>query len=98
MFRNFLVAYGFLWFVTMIVAKVTWSYIKLGSFGYIGFPIIAIFYALFVRSKQSRPSNYSPEFALFAQDYPNYKELPHDEQAVAFANWRDHVRAQIKAK
>jgi len=45
-YGRFAAAYGTCWFVLMLVAVLTQSHINTGLFGFIGFPLIGIFYAI----------------------------------------------------
>ena len=45
-YGNFAAAYGTLWLVMLLLAVVTQRHIDTGLFGLIGFPIIAIIYAV----------------------------------------------------
>ena len=45
-YGRFAAAYGTCWFVLMLIAMLTQSNVNAGAFGFIGFPMIGIFYAV----------------------------------------------------
>jgi len=45
-YGRFAAAYGTCWFVLMLAAVVTQSHIDTGALGFLGFPLIGIFYAI----------------------------------------------------
>jgi hypothetical protein len=51
-YRDFAAAYGTCWLVLVTVATVTFSDINAGMFGFLGFPLIGLVYA--VRQQRSR--------------------------------------------
>ena len=42
----FAAAYGTMWLAMFFVALITWSHIDAGAFGFIGFPLLALGYAV----------------------------------------------------
>lgn len=45
-YGHFAAAYGTFWLIMMLLAVVTQSHIDAGLFGFIGFPIISLIYAV----------------------------------------------------
>jgi len=53
-YYHFAAGYGTIWFVLWISALITQSSIKTGGFGFFGFPVIALCYALLATRMENR--------------------------------------------
>lgn len=85
-------AYGTFWLVLIGIGLITQSHLNAGLFGLIGFPIIALIYAMIRRSKDSEGSGTEltflpPRMTEFLTAHPEFLNCPERIRNTAFHNW-----------
>ena len=82
-YGHFAACYGTFWFVLLLAALVTQSHLDAGAFGFFGFPIIAIIYAV-IRMFMNRQGN---EMQTLKERIARLESDGHPEQPGEKPNW-----------